>query len=61
MNDGGVDTAFVHQLDGLLRGEMRHLPMRQVARQAASPEVNLGVDNLHHLPPYIVEAANNRG
>src|SRR5262245_51865865 len=54
MNDCGVDAAFVHQGDGLLRGKGRHLSMRQVARQAASPEVDLGVDDLHRGSPFIV-------
>jgi hypothetical protein len=36
----------------------RYLPMREIARQAASPEVNLGVDDLHrilslHVWPFI--------
>jgi hypothetical protein len=47
MNDRGVDAAFIHQRDRLLRGEMRYLPMRQVAREAAAPQVNLRVDDLH--------------
>src|SRR5207247_4162987 len=47
MNDGGIDTPFIHQDDGLFRGEGRHLSMREVAWQAGSPEVNLGVDDLH--------------
>ena len=47
MNDGGIDTAFIHQGDGLLGREVGHLPMREVARQAGSPEVDLGVDDLH--------------
>jgi hypothetical protein len=50
MNDGGVHTAFVHQDDGLLGGKGRHLSVREVARQAASPEVDLGVDDLHRFP-----------
>ena len=53
MNDGGIDTAFVHQGDGLLRGKGRHLSMREIARQAGSPEVDLGVDDLHHILPFI--------
>jgi len=32
MNDGGVDTGFVHQDDGLFGGKGRHLAMREVAR-----------------------------
>ena len=51
MNDGGIDAAFVHQDNGLLRGEVRDLPMRQVAWQAGSPQVNLGVDDLHRKSP----------
>jgi hypothetical protein len=49
MNDGRVDTALVHQDDGLLGGKGRHLPMRWVAWQSASPEMNLGVDYLHGM------------
>ena len=49
MNDGGIDTSFVHQDDGLLGGEVRHLTMREVAWQSGSPEVNLGVDDLHRI------------
>jgi hypothetical protein len=51
MNDRGIDAAFVHQGDGLRGGEGGHLAMRQVARQAASPEVDLGVDDLHRVFP----------
>ena len=51
VNDGGIDTAFVHQPDGFLGSEGGHLPMREVARQAASPEVNLSIDDLHHALP----------
>src|SRR5947207_15233650 len=43
MNDGSVDAGFIHQPDRFLWGEMRHLAVRHVARQAASPEVNLRV------------------
>jgi hypothetical protein len=53
MNDGGIDAAFVHQDDGLLRGEVRDLPMRQVAWQAGSPQVNLGVYYLHRKSPIL--------
>jgi len=49
MNDGGVDTSFVHQEDGLLGAKGRHLAMRQVARQPGTPEVNLRVDDLHRI------------
>jgi hypothetical protein len=49
MYDGGIDTAFVHQDDGLRRGKGRHLSMREVARQPGSPEVNLRVDYLHRM------------
>jgi hypothetical protein len=49
MNDSGIDASFVHQDDRLLGGEGRHLAMREVARQAASPEVNLSVDDLHRI------------
>ena len=56
MNDGGIDAPFVHQSDGLLRGEGRHLPMREVAWQAGAPEVNLGVDYLHRMLPTAVAA-----
>ncbi len=45
MDDGGIDASFVHQADGFLGGKCRHLPMRRIARQAGSPEVNLGVDD----------------
>ena len=47
MDHGGIDAAFVHQGDGFLGREMRHLPMRQVAGQAGSPGVDLGVDDPH--------------
>jgi hypothetical protein len=40
LRDGGVDTAFAHQDDGL-KGEVGHLPMREVARLAGSPEMDL--------------------
>src|SRR5207244_2944700 len=53
MNDGGIDAAFVHQKDGLLRGKGRDLAMREIAREAGSPEVNLGVDDLHRMLPFI--------
>jgi hypothetical protein len=53
MNDRGIDTALVHQGDGLLRGKGRHLSMRKVARQAGSPEVNLRVDDLHRISPFM--------
>ena len=49
MNDGGIDAAFVHQDDGLLGGEGRHLSMREVGWQAASPQVDLGVNDLHRF------------
>jgi hypothetical protein len=49
MDDCGIDPAFVHQADGLCRGKRRHLAMREVARQAGSPEVDLGVDDLHRI------------
>jgi len=54
MNDCSVDAAFVHQGDGLVRGKGRHLTMRKIARQAASPEVNLGIDDLHHALPQLL-------
>jgi hypothetical protein len=47
MDDRGVDAAFIHQTDGLLGGERRDLTMRQVARQATAPDVDLGIDDLH--------------
>ena len=47
MDDGGIDTSFIHQGDGLLGGKMRHLPMGEVTWQTGSPEVDLGVDYLH--------------
>ena len=47
MDDRGVDTALIHQADGLFGSERRDLPMRQIARQAAAPDVDLGIDNLH--------------
>src|SRR5579863_1218650 len=49
MNDGGVDAPFVHQDDGLGGGEMRHLDVRLIARQALSPGVDLRVDDLHRM------------
>ena len=48
MNDSGIDPSFVHQGDGLRRGEGRHLAMRKIAGQPLSPQVNLGVDDFHH-------------
>src|SRR5262249_50881618 len=42
-------TALIHQADGLLGGERRDLPMRQIARQAAAPDVDLGIDDLHSV------------
>ena len=48
MNDGGIHAAFVHQNDGLLRGEVSHLPMRLIARQAGRLEMDLRIDDLHH-------------
>jgi FAD/FMN-containing dehydrogenase len=47
MDDRGVDTARIHQADGLLGRECCDLPMRQIARQAAAPDVDLGIDDLH--------------
>ena len=47
MNDGCIHVAFVHQNDGLLRGEVSYLPMRLIARQAAPPEMDLRIDDLH--------------
>src|SRR5580704_5928554 len=61
MNDGGIDTSFVHQVDGLLRGKGRHLPMREVARQTSSPEMNLGVDDLHLTLPPPLSRSRRRG
>ena len=49
MDDRGVDLALIHQADGLLSGERRDLPMRQIARQAAAPDVDLGIDDLHRV------------
>ena len=45
MNDRGVDATFVHQSDGLLRGDVRHRPMRLTARQAGRPEIDLRIDH----------------
>ena len=47
MDHRGIHAALVHQRDRLLRGEMRHLAVREVARQSGSPEVDLCVDDLH--------------
>ena len=47
MDHRGVDPALVHQGDGLCGGEGRDLPMRLIARQAAPPDVDLGIDDLH--------------
>src|SRR5687767_4591843 len=47
MNDGGIDAAFIHQPDRLRCGERRDLPVREVARQAAAPKVDLGVNDAH--------------
>ena len=47
MNDGGIDATFVHQSDGLLRGEVSHRPMRRIAWQARRPEMDLCIDDLH--------------
>src|SRR5438874_6632227 len=55
MNDGSVDAAFIHLPDRFLWSEMRHLPVRHVARQAASPEVNLRVDHLHRTATFTVQ------
>jgi hypothetical protein len=49
MNDGGIHAAFVHQNDGLFGGEVAHLPMRLIARQASRPEMDLRIDDLHGL------------
>jgi hypothetical protein len=49
MDDRGVDPACIHQADGLLGGERRNLTMRHITRQAAAPEVNLGIDDLHGM------------
>src|SRR5262249_30599592 len=56
MNDGGIDAAFIHQTDGLLGGKRRYLPVREVARQTASPAVNLSVDDLHRALRYAASA-----
>jgi hypothetical protein len=49
MNHGSIDTALVHQRNGFLGREVRNLPMRQIARQAAPPQVDLGVNYLHRI------------
>src|SRR5215470_3845447 len=49
MDDCSVDTALVHQANGLLGGERRDLPMRQIARQAAAPDVDLGINDPHRI------------
>jgi hypothetical protein len=49
MNDGRFDTGLVHQADGLFRGKGRYLYMREVAWQAGSPDMNLGVDDVHRI------------
>ena len=49
MNDGGIDTTLIHQGDCLGWGEVRDLSVRKVAWQSGSPEVNLGVDDLHRV------------
>ena len=50
MNDGGVDAALVHHRDRLRGGKRCHLPVREIARQARAPEVDLRVDDLHRKP-----------
>ena len=62
MDHGGVDAALIHQADGLLGGEFRDLPMRQIARQAAAPDVDLGIDDLHGvLSSHGVPSASEAG
>ena len=56
-----VDTALIHQADGFLSGERRDLPMRQIARQAAAPDVDLGINDLHSVLSSRLRAVHVRG
>jgi hypothetical protein len=49
VDDRGVDPARIHQADGLLGGERRDLPRRPMARQAAAPDGDLGIDDGHRV------------
>src|SRR4029453_1615913 len=51
MDHGGVDTALVHQTEGLLGGERGDLAMGHVAGQPAAPEMDLSIHEAHQLSP----------
>jgi hypothetical protein len=44
-----ASTRPIHQADGLLSGKRRDLTMRQIARKAAAPDVDLGINDLHRV------------
>ena len=60
MDHRGVDAALVHQSHRLLGRERRDLAMGHVARQPATPEMDLGVHDAHHAPPSSVASALRR-
>jgi hypothetical protein len=47
MNYGRINAGFVHHRNGFFSEKRRDLPVRHIARQAAAPEVNLRIDDLH--------------
>ena len=51
MDDRGIHTTLVHQADRLCGYKGRYLPVRKIAGQAGSPEMNLGVNDLHPSYP----------
>ena len=51
MDEGGVDTALVHQAHRLLGGERGDLAMGHIAGQTAAPEMDLSIHDAHHAFP----------
>ena len=54
MDDGRIDAALVHQCDGFRRSKGRDLTVREIAWQAAPPEMDLGIDDLHGVVPSVL-------